>query len=496
MLRRKRIKAFDGSKPQDKESPREKTVKTPLGSKRKNKQPDEEQLEKLVLGGESDVLQTLQEVSKKTESESQSKKKKQVISKPKVPVWQDDDDIRGSIQITKERRYDLIRRGEERKIKTEQYTSRLKTEFEKASSAPNWAKLPSEKTHSSDDDSDVEDLLQKTGNYLVTSSALPQGLIDLKQCADANKEQPSESKLKCVEFHPTAQVILTAGMNYRLNLFQVDGKHNPKIQSVYLDGFPIHTAHFSTDGREVIMGSKYRNFQYYDMIAGKIVNVPRIKGLEEKMMKKFKVSPDGRFIVFIGKAGGLHLLSAKSKEWIHTLHMNGEVKDIAFSKDGQRMYSHGAEGDVYVWDLDRRDCIHRFYDDGCTKGMSIALSPNGQYLACGSYSGVVNVYDSQSILNSRSPNPVKAIMNLTTPCTHAVFNCTSEILAISSTYAEKAVKLVHVPSMTVFSNFPERKRDNFRIPMCMDFSLNSGYFSIGTHRGCALLYRVKHYGNY
>ena len=42
------------------------------------------------------------------------------------------------------------------------------------------------------DDSDVEDLLQKTGNYLVTSSALPQGLIDLKQCADANKEQPSE----------------------------------------------------------------------------------------------------------------------------------------------------------------------------------------------------------------------------------------------------------------------------------------------------------------
>lgn len=65
MLRRKRIKAFDGSKPQDKESPREKTVKTPLGSKRKNKQPDEEQLEKLVLGGECDVLQTLQEVSKK-----------------------------------------------------------------------------------------------------------------------------------------------------------------------------------------------------------------------------------------------------------------------------------------------------------------------------------------------------------------------------------------------------------------------------------------------
>lgn len=36
-----------------------------------------------------------------------------------------------------------------------------------------------------------------------------------------------------------------------------------------------------------------------------------IKGLEEKMMKKFRVSPDGRFIVFLGKNGGMHLLSAK-----------------------------------------------------------------------------------------------------------------------------------------------------------------------------------------
>lgn len=51
------------------------------------------------------------------------------------------------------------------------------------------------------DDSDVDDLLQKTGNYLVTSSSLPKGLIDLKQCTDANKEQPSEvrslHKKKC-----------------------------------------------------------------------------------------------------------------------------------------------------------------------------------------------------------------------------------------------------------------------------------------------------------
>ena len=60
---------------------------------------------------------------------------------------------------------------------------------------------------------------------------------------------------------------------------QVDGKTNPKIQSVYFENFPIYCAHFSTNGEEVILGSKHKTFQYYDMIAGKIVNVPRMKGM-------------------------------------------------------------------------------------------------------------------------------------------------------------------------------------------------------------------------
>jgi len=57
----------------------------------------------------------------------------------------------------------------------------------------------------------------------------------------------------------------------------VDGKTNPKIQSFFLESFPIHCAHFTHDGEQVVLGSKYKSFKYLDMIAGKIVNVP-IKG--------------------------------------------------------------------------------------------------------------------------------------------------------------------------------------------------------------------------
>ena len=41
------------------------------------------------------------------------------------------------------------------------------------------------------------------------------------------------------------------------------------------------------------------------------------------------------------------------------------------------------DGEVYVWDMNTRDCIHKFIDDGCIKGTSIAVSPNGQHLATG-----------------------------------------------------------------------------------------------------------------
>ncbi|XP_064609745.1 U3 small nucleolar RNA-associated protein 18 homolog [Liolophura sinensis] len=463
----------------------------------KEKRAGEEVLERLVLGGEADVVEQLSRAETQDKSKSRKAKKSSINlydEEGRKPAWEDDE-ADNRVIFTGNKKYSQLRRGEEKEVSVEQYTERLKSQFDRVSGTPSWAKL-GRKEEQSDEDSDVEQLTTSTGNYIVKSDSLPKSILEIKRCTDANRDSPCGGKLMSVEFHPSAQVILTAGTNNTLSLFQVDGKHNPKIQSVFIDNNPILCAHFSASGEEVIMGSKHSSFHYYDMIGGKIVRVPKIKGLEENAMKKFIVSPDGRYLVFLGKYGHLHLLSAKSKEWIHTLKMNGSVEAAAFSKDGHTMFSHGDDGQVYVWDMNTRDCVHRFVDDGCMKGTSLATSPNGQYLACGSYSGVVNVYETSTCMASQNPQPLKALMNLTTACTEAVFNAQSEILALASDYTEKAVKLVHFPSLTVFSNFPNRNEAGLRIPKCLGFSAHSGYFTIGTHKGTALLYRLKHYGNY
>ena len=81
--------------------------------------------------------------------------------------------------------------------------------------------------------------------------------------------------------------------------------------------------------------------------------------------------------------------------------MNGTVAAIDFTSDSKHMLSFGSkiitivtssptvnccclgDGEVYVWDLANRRCIHKYVDEGCISGTTIAVSPNSEYIACG-----------------------------------------------------------------------------------------------------------------
>ena len=105
---------------------------------------------------------------------------------------------------------------------------------------------------------------------------------------------------------------------------------------------------------------------------------------------------------------------------------------------------------MYLWDVRQtRSCVRKFVDDGCVRGTALAASPDGRFMASGSTSGVVNLYDAREVAKLDSgyaPRPLKAIMNLTTLVNRLKFNPTSEILAISSEAKDNAVKLLHVSS--------------------------------------------------
>ncbi|XP_025954806.2 U3 small nucleolar RNA-associated protein 18 homolog [Dromaius novaehollandiae] len=421
----------------------------------------------------------------------------------KKPAWVDDEDeAEEKIDMTHRYKKDMMKSDAEKVLSKKKLKRRLQEQFQRAmGGVPAWADRENRKkprrTASDSDSEDDDDLLCKTGNFISNSESLPRGILQMKSCLPANQERLAGGKLSTVQFHPSAQVILTAGRDRSVSLFQVDGIKNPKIQSIYLESFPIYKACFSADGEQVIAtGTHHKMFYVYDMMGGSIIPVHQVRGMEEKFVKNFEVSPDGSFMLLTGTSGYLHLLSMKTKELISTMKVNGRSTASAFTPDSSKIYTYSKEGEVFIWDVKSRKCLHRFEDEGSLEGKCIAVSRNNQYVACGSVSGVVNLYTTDVCLKESNPKPVKAIMNLVTPATSVTFNPTTEILAVASNEADEAVKLVHIPSYTVFSNFPVFRRKQIYLTQSMDFSPRSGFFSIANNKGKALLYRLKHYSDF
>ncbi|KAI3359602.1 hypothetical protein L3Q82_013786 [Scortum barcoo] len=425
-------------------------------------------------------------------------------------AWVDEDDeLEEEVDMKHRYRRDLIRGEAESTMSKQKLQQRMREQFQRSmGGAPSWAqssvqkkKKKMEEADDEDEDEDEDDdLLRRTGNFVASSDSLPSGVLRMKKCLHANSARLSEDRLTTVQFHPSAQVIMTAGLDQSVSLFQVDGKTNPKIQSIHLDRFPVHRAAFSRDGETVIATSlKNKMFYLYDMMEGRVTPVHSVRGLNEARVKEFSVCPDGGALLLTGTNGYLHLLTLKTKEVVRSMKLNGNVCGVAFSHDGSKVFANSGESSTFRMCVEGESvcvglmrssrCVNRFTDDGCVRGTSIAASRNGQYLACGSQSGVVNVYSQEACLNSASPKPLKAVMNLLTSATSLTFNPSSEILAIASRAEDEAVRLVHLPSLTVFSNFPVAKKKIVYRASCLDFSPHSGFFSLANNKGHAPLYR-------
>ncbi|KFP25571.1 U3 small nucleolar RNA-associated protein 18, partial [Colius striatus] len=473
----------------------------------------EQELEELLFGDslnveEDELLQRLvvpqrrKSVQKESsDSEVENEAKGKLLSKK--PAWVDEDDeAEEQVDMTHRYRKDFMKSDAEKTLTKKKLKRRLEEQFQRAmGGVPAWADLENRKKSkrtSSDSDSDEDDdLLCRTGNFVANSESLPRGILKMRTCLPANQERFADGKLATVQFHPSAQVVMTAGHDRSVSLFQVDGIRNPKIQSIYLESFPIYKACFSVDGEQVIAtGTHHKMFFVYDMMSGSIVPIQRVRGVEERFLRNFEISPDGSLMLLTGTSGYFHLLSMKTKELISSIKVNGRCAASAFTPDSSKIYSYSKEGEVFVWDVRSRKCLHKFEDEGSLEGKCIAVSKNNQYVACGSSSGVVNLYTTDVCLKETHPKPVKAIMNLVTSATCVTFNPTTEILAVASRETDEAVKLVHIPSYTVFSNFPVFRRKQIYLAQSMDFSPRSGFFSVANNKGKALLFRLKHYSDF
>lgn len=434
------------------------------------------------------------------------------------PAWEDPDDDEIQINVADVPRLRKLRQAEEETtVSGSEYQARLREQHKKLNPKDSWASL--QRTKKSSESAETERLLSTAGGLLSSSQALPPGRIEVTRLKDANFEEPNQSVVQSVEFHPNGQLMMTAGLDRRLRFFSVDGVTNPHIQSIYLEDTPIQQAAFTSGGAQVVAAGRRPFFYIMDLESASIEKVAGIFGREERSFESFVASPSASMIAFFGRDGCIPLVSSSSRQAVGTLKMNGTIRSGAFSANGYQLMTSGGDGVMYVWDLRMHRCLRRYVDEGSTGGTALATSPNGAMFASGSKSGIVNVYrhpkdieqpgvsgtdasTKSSIgtgaLAGTAPEPpmalqpLRALPHLVTSVDSLAFNHDGQLLAMGSRLKRDALRLIHVPTLTSFSNWPTSKSPLHYVHS-LAFSPSGGYLAIGNARGRVVLYRIHHY---
>ncbi|KAH7673690.1 U3 small nucleolar RNA-associated protein 18 [Dioscorea alata] len=432
------------------------------------------------------------------------------LNKEKKPAWIDEEESMTKVDIMKVPRLRKLRKeAGEGLISGTDYVSRLRAQHSRLNPGTEWAHIDrkSERVRDSDNESDDEsgitvapgyerivsdDILRSNDELVVKDRVkLLPGLLEYSRLMDANGEEPSNGPINSIQFHRNGQLLLTAGLDRRLRFFQVDGKRNTKVQSIFIEDCPIHKASFLPDGSQVILSGRRKFFYSVDLVKASVDKIGPLTGREEKSLEVFEVSNDSSIIAFIGNEGYILLVSTRTKELIGTLKMNGSARSLAFADGGQRLLSSGGDGHVYHWDLRTRTCIHKAVDEGCLSGSSLCTSPDSSLFAAGSTSGIVNIYKEDEFLGGKR-KPLKTIESLSTQIDCLKFNPDAQILALCSRMKKNSLRLVHVPSFNIFSNWPP-PRSSLQYPRCLDFSPGGGFMAVGNASGKVLLYKLHHY---
>lgn len=480
--------------------------------------------------------------SSHTLKQSKSKRSKREVQSRSF-VWYDEDDVEQNVNLLQvPRRKKLRNDPSEHNIKSYEYQLRLRelNEGNRVKHGPGmWAKIPDDLKSASDgnsnskadltdeedkrlsDNSDGDDMnanlsahvhsLLRSSEATVNASRRARigttpskgGVLDLRVVSKVNSEEPSNAEPRCVDFHPTGRMLMTAGLDKTVRLFHVDGEKNAKLQSMHIKNFPIHSACFAGGGEQIILAGRRRYFHVFDLQSEAVSRVNSLSHFEEKSWERMVGAPDGNRFAFVGVHGRIVFVSNRSRRPIGQIRLNSRVADIRFAPQGSgasehEFYACSTDGTIYLWDTRRMTCVDKHRDEGAVHSTCLTVSPS--HYGCGSDSGVVNLYMKGTLsertsfhyTSVRTETPVKSFLNIRTPIHHIAFNPDGKLMAFASHDKKASVRIAHTESLSVFSNWPTT-RTNLHHVCSLTFSPGGGFLAVGDSRGDIHLLRLMAY---
>lgn len=432
-------------------------------------------------------------------------------------AWEDSDDEYLEVSLTAKNKLLKLRSAEdEDRIDGNLYIQRLRNQFERIYPTPKWSQKPKyEQEEEFDQDGDsnnkftdsvgnaqsttitassnpLTQFLQQNQTYNLTETSkklLNSGDIKIDRLTDANVKKPSLAVIQSMEFHPTQPILLTGGFDKSLRLYHIDGKHNNLITSLYLRNSPVKTCHFhidpNTNSTNILTGGRRKYMYKWNVDRSLIEKISHMYGQkdQQRSFEYFKVSKDQKYLALAGGSGYVNLMNIQTGQLVHSYKIEGQLQDFEFTPDNLLIIVNRA-GEIWEFNLSKFD-IERRWNDVTSFGITrIRVSPNGRFLAVGSNSGYVNVYD-----RLKENALVKSVENLITRITSIEFSHDSQVMCIASNGKKDALRLVHLPTCKVFKNWPTPLTPLGKVSS-VAFAPNGGLFATGNEQGKVRLWSL------
>ncbi|CCE64774.1 hypothetical protein TPHA_0I02730 [Tetrapisispora phaffii CBS 4417] len=391
-------------------------------------------------------------------------------------------------------------------------------------------------------------ILESSYQYkdISNSILLPKGKLDIIRLKDANAAHPSKSAVQSLSFHPNKPLLLTGGFDRTLRIYHIDGKNNHLVSSLYLKDTPVQTCTFyvapnsgnskKVTQQNIFTGGRRRYMHSWDLSTqlvhnqtantstSRIEKISRLYGHQDtqRSFEKFKLGHFYNFtsnethgiILLQGNNGWINIIHATTGVWLTACKIEGvltdfciDYKPLAGSKFQTILIAANTSGEIWEFNLSKNNEVQRRWKDAGGMGITIIQVGGGTntanffpvssgkiktntWLAIGSESGYVNIYDRRN--KFENIQPVASLDQLTTTISSLVFSSDGQILCMASRAVKDALRLVHLPSCTVFSNWPTSGTPFGRVTS-VAFSSRSEMLAVGNEQGKVRLWRLNHY---
>ncbi|KAI5866900.1 Indigoidine synthase A like protein-domain-containing protein [Durotheca rogersii] len=483
------------------------------------------------------------------ESAVVSAAKSREIAEKDKPAWEDSDDERLTVSLASLSQLRRLRVSEaDDVVNGAEYTRRLRQEYLRLNPYPGWAREADERpakrrrrssattsdsevsSEEASDDDHIEvsalplDALLRDAKRLQSrktgkTKKLRPEVIDIQRSRDI--PDTHKAAVTSLAFHPKYPVLLSTSVSSVLYLHHIDPtahpRPNPLLTSVQVKQVPIQRAEFLRPvGDMIFFAGRRRYIHSWDLATGTVQKTHRIQGhqLEQKTWEHFKLSPCGKYLGLVAstrKGGGIiNILSADTMQWIAAARLDsrGGIADFCWWSNGRGLTILGQNGQVGEWNMETRRFLAIWNDEGSNSGTVIALGGldgpvllgNDRWVAIGSSSGVANIYDRNALILpseddeikiEERPTPIRRLMQLTTAVTVLTFSPDGQLLAFGSKHKKDALKLAHLPSCTVYRNWPTEQTPLGRISE-VAFGRKSDLLAIGNDSGTIRLWEIRH----